>query len=71
MTMRVMGIGPVGSLVAAGVLEESQTGDTSLAAALTEAFRIDLAQSTVVTVVQPPNVAQVLERMEVPPGGAT
>ena len=74
MTMRVMGIGPVGSLVAAGVLEEreriilaefgSQTGDTLLAAAATEAFRIDLAQSPLVTLVDPAHVSQVLRRME-------
>jgi tetratricopeptide (TPR) repeat protein len=74
MAMRVLGIGPVGSLVAAGVLDEreriiladfqSQTGDTLLAAAATEAFRIDLAQSPLVTLVDPTHVGQVLRRMQ-------
>jgi eukaryotic-like serine/threonine-protein kinase len=72
--MRAMGIGPVGSLVAAGVIDardriliadfQSQTGDTLLAGVVTEAFRIDFAQSPVVTVVEPTFVRDVLRRME-------
>ena len=76
MGMRLLGIGPVGSLVAAGVLEkrdriilaefENHTGDPQLGEAMTEAFRVTLAQSRVVTVADPEYVAQVLERMELP-----
>lgn len=76
--MRVLGIGPVGSLVAAGVLEERDriiladfanlTNDSLLAPVVTEAFRIDIAQSPVVTVAEPAYVGRVLERMEVEPG---
>ncbi len=72
--MRVMGIGPVGSLIAKGVLEErdpivladfeSATGDTLLAMAVTEAFRTDLSQSPVVRVAEPEQLRRVLERMQ-------
>jgi tetratricopeptide (TPR) repeat protein len=71
--MRVLGIGPVGSLVAAGALErgqrtvladfQSQTGDSTLAAAVTEAFRIDVAQSQLITIVPPNHISGVLLRM--------
>ncbi len=74
MAMRAFGIGPVGSLVAAGVLDERErvivadfennTNDPLLGEATTEAFRIDLSQSTIVTVVDPAYVAQVLTRMQ-------
>ncbi len=74
MAMRVLGIGPVGTLVAAGVLEEQEriiladfddrAGDSLLARAVTEAFRVDLAQSPVVTLVDPTYVARVLALME-------
>ncbi|MBI4543414.1 MAG: tetratricopeptide repeat protein, partial [Gemmatimonadetes bacterium] len=74
MVMRSAGIGPVGSLVAAGALEardrvlvadfENRTPDPQLGAAVTEAFRIDLAQSTIVTVVQPEATREVLRRMQ-------
>ena len=77
MTMRALGIGPVGSLVAAGVLDErdriiladfqNHTGDPTLAATVTEAFRIDLAQSPAVTIVRPRYLREVLRRMEVDP----
>jgi len=73
MVMRVMGIGPVGSLVAAGVLEErsrivlsdfeNKTSDPMMAEVVTEALRIDLAQSSIVTVAEPEWVEGVLERM--------
>jgi eukaryotic-like serine/threonine-protein kinase len=72
--MRTLGIGPVGSLVAAGVIDareriliadfQSLTGDTLLAGVVTEAFRIDFSQSPVVTVVEPAFVRDVLRRME-------
>ncbi len=72
--MRTAGVGPAATLVAAGVLDErdrvilsefsSQTGDSLLARAATEALRVDLTQSQVVTVVEPRYVAEVLARME-------
>jgi tetratricopeptide (TPR) repeat protein len=74
MAMRALGIGPVGSLVAAGVLDEREriiiadfrnnTSDPLLGQAATEAFRIDLSQSPIVTVVDPTYVDQVLARMQ-------
>ncbi|UCC84513.1 MAG: hypothetical protein JSW46_06185 [Gemmatimonadota bacterium] len=72
--MRVLGIGPAGSLIAKGVLEERErivladfenlTDDSLLSLILTEAFRVDIAQSPVVSVVDPVYLAAVLERME-------
>jgi tetratricopeptide (TPR) repeat protein len=72
MFMRNRGIGPVGSLVAKGVLEERselvladfESSDPDLAATATEALRIDLSQSDLVRVVEPARIAGVLERME-------
>jgi eukaryotic-like serine/threonine-protein kinase len=74
MGMRTMGIGPAGSLVAAGVLDrseriliadfQSQTGDTLLAGAVTEAFRIDFEQSRIVQVVETGAVRSALLRMQ-------
>jgi tetratricopeptide (TPR) repeat protein len=74
MTSRTLGIGPAATLVARGVLEEratvilaefdSRTGDTLLARAATEAFRIDLSQSDAVRVAEPAFVADALGRME-------
>jgi hypothetical protein len=74
MAMRVLGIGPVGSLVAAGVLDEREriilagfenlTDDSLLAVVVTEAFRIDFSQSPMVTVAEPEYVSQVLARMD-------
>lgn len=73
MYMRNSGIGPVGSLVAKGVLEERAplvltefaSRDPGLAATATEALRIDLSQSNVVKVVEPAVIARVLDRMEI------
>lgn len=77
MSAKALGIGPVGSLVAAGVLEreeailiadfQSQTGDDLLAGAITEAFRIDFEQSPLVRVVAPGAVREGLLRMQLPP----
>ena len=74
MSMRVLGIGPVGSLVAAGVLDprdrivlaefENNTGDSLLAVAATEAFRIDLSQSPLVRLAETDFVTGALRRME-------
>jgi tetratricopeptide (TPR) repeat protein len=78
MGMRVMGIGPVGTLVASGALDrrdmllvadfENRTGDSGLATSITEAFRIDLAQSPVVRLMDQSGITQVLRRMNREPG---
>ncbi len=73
MTLRDRGVGPVGSLVAKGVLEEKAplvltefaSREPDLAATATEALRIDLSQSNVVKVVEPAVIARVLDRMEI------
>jgi tetratricopeptide (TPR) repeat protein len=77
MVMRVMGIGPAGSLMAAGRLGERErmiladfTGsatDTLLAPTVTEAFRTDLAESANVNVMPVNAVREVLRRMQRPP----
>jgi DNA-binding SARP family transcriptional activator/TolB-like protein len=64
------------SLVKAGSLAERDrllvadfanlAADTLLAAAITEAFRVDLSQSTMVRVLTPRQVASALARMELP-----
>jgi len=71
---RVLGVGPVGSLVAAGTLDpqeriiladfENLTDDESIGVVVTEAFRIDLAQSPLVRLAEPQYVSRVLARME-------
>ncbi len=73
MVMRTLGVGPAATLVARGVIDErervilaefeNRTGDSLLAQVVTEAFRVDLAQSPIVTVVEPSYVAGVLSRM--------
>jgi tetratricopeptide (TPR) repeat protein len=78
MTMRAIGVGPVGSLVAAGVIEEREhivladfennTNDPLLGRVATEAFRIDLSQSSIVTLISPATVDQVLVLMQRDPG---
>ncbi|HEY7505085.1 MAG TPA: protein kinase [Gemmatimonadales bacterium] len=65
-----------GTLLGAGILSQrerllladfgTRQVDSSLGGVLTEAFRIDLAQSPVVTLVPPLQVAEVLARMERP-----
>ena len=77
MGMRMMGIGPAGSLLAAGVLDqrapvlvaEFQSGgqDTLLGSVVTEAFRTDLGQSRAVTAVQPVFIREALQRMQADP----
>ena len=72
MYMRNSGIGPVGSLVASGLLEEKasiviaefESEDPSIGSAATEAFRIDLGQSEVIDVVDPAVLVDALDRME-------
>ena len=73
-TMWATGIGPVGSLVAQGVLDERErvvladfrnaTADVSVADVVTEALRVDLVQSPALTVADPSFVDRVLQRME-------
>ena len=72
--LRALGVGPGASLMAAGRLNDRDrilvadfavTGpDTSLSNVVTEAFRADLRQSRVVTLVQDAQVRQALVRMQ-------
>jgi len=74
---RSMGVGPAATLVAAGVLDErdriivsefgTRSGDTILAETATEALRVDLTQSRIVTIAEPRFLASALERMQRPP----
>lgn len=73
MGMRNAGVGPFASLLASGEMDEREriliaefaplNGDTVLATAITELFRVDFAQSPTVTVVEPSHVRTVLQRM--------
>jgi tetratricopeptide (TPR) repeat protein len=72
--MRLLGIGPVGTLVASGVLKdreplvladfENRSADSTLGPSLTEAFRVDLSQSPTVRVLDASAIADALQRME-------
>jgi len=74
MAMRTLGIGPVGTLVASGVLAEGETivladfvdrtGDPSLARTVTEALRVDLSQSAALNLMSATAVRDALQRME-------
>ncbi len=74
--MRTAGIGPAGTLVARGVIDEGarvvladfDSGVEDLGDLVTEALRVDLAQSEVVSVVDRSVLTQVLALMERPPG---
>jgi tetratricopeptide (TPR) repeat protein len=78
--MRLLGIGPVGTLVASGVLDkreplvladfENRSADSTLGPSLTEAFRVDLSQSPALRLVDAQSVTDALRRMERPTGGA-
>ena len=80
MTMRGLGIGPVGTLVASGVLQERQpillaefanrTADSTLGPSVTDAFRVDLSQSPVVRLVDASVTAAALARMARDPNAA-
>ena len=75
MTMRSLGIGPVGTLVASGKLGERErliiadfantTRDSMLGPAVTQAFRVDFSQSKLVSPVEADYVRRVLRRMQV------
>jgi tetratricopeptide (TPR) repeat protein len=72
MFMRNQGIGPVGSLVAKGMLDERSpviltafvADDPSLSRAATQAFRVDLSQTSIVRVLEPAAYADALKRMQ-------
>jgi tetratricopeptide (TPR) repeat protein len=74
MLMRLLGIGPAGTLIASGVLSEDdrilladfvdRTGDSTLAMAVTEALRVDLGQSASVTLVQQSELTDAFARMQ-------
>ncbi len=74
LVLRSLGIGPAGTLVASGKLGErdrlviadfdNRTADTTLGASLTEALRIDLAQTPIVTVMTGASIAEALRRMQ-------
>jgi len=78
MAMRLLGIGPVGTLVASGVLGVNEriivsdfanaTADSTLSETITELLRIDLGQSPILIVMSRGQVSDVLERMERDPG---
>ncbi len=71
--MRLLGIGPVGTLVASGALErrgrliladfDNHSADSTLGASLTEAFRVDLSQSPTIRLVDPGDIGDALRRM--------
>ncbi|HET7600973.1 MAG TPA: serine/threonine-protein kinase [Gemmatimonadales bacterium] len=72
--MRLLGIGPVGTLVASGVLKERErlvladfenhTPDSTLGTSLTEAFRVDLSQSPTLRLVDGGEIGDALARMQ-------
>jgi len=76
MALRALGIGPAGSLLAAGTLAENEKilvadltspkNDSTLGPVVTDAFRTALGQSQSVMVVQPTTVRDVLRRMQRP-----
>lgn len=76
MAMRLLGIGPLGTLVAAGVLKnrepliladfENRSPDSTLGPSLTTAFRVDLSESPVVRLLDPVAITEALRRAERP-----
>ncbi len=76
MAMRLLGIGPVGTLVASGVLKNREpliladfadrTAGSTLGPALTAALRVDLAESPTVRLLDAAAIADALRRMEHP-----
>ncbi len=75
MFMRTRGIGPVGSLVAKGLIDERSpiiladfvADDPGLSRAATEAFRVDLSQTRIVKVAERSSLEPALERMQADP----
>ena len=78
--MRLLGIGPVGTLLASGVIKdreplvladfENRSADSTLGPSLTEAFRVDLSQSPTVRLLDASAIADALQRMERAGGAA-
>jgi tetratricopeptide (TPR) repeat protein len=72
--MRVLGIGPMGTLIATGAIAErdqliladfeNRTSDSTHGATVTELMRIGLSQSPLVTIADPAQVRRILARME-------
>ena len=75
MALRALGIGPAGSLLAAGrlsdrerlIVTEFQSPDTSLSTIVNEAVRTNLGQSRVISIMPPTAIAATLQRMQRPP----
>ena len=77
MTLRALGIGPAGSLLAAGKLTGDNKlvvadfvmkgGDSSLANVVTEAVRTGLSESPLFTILSPASVSSALQRMQLAP----
>ncbi|MEX2153691.1 MAG: serine/threonine-protein kinase [Gemmatimonadaceae bacterium] len=79
MVLRALGIGPAGSLFAAGKLKENDrlvvadfdtqgSADSALGRVVAEAIRTDLEQSRAVTMMSPTAVRATLQRMQRAPG---
>jgi tetratricopeptide (TPR) repeat protein/tRNA A-37 threonylcarbamoyl transferase component Bud32 len=76
MILRALGIGPFGSLFAAGTLQKNErllvadfnisANDSSMGPVITDAFRTALGQSRSITVMQPTDLRDVLRRMQKP-----
>jgi serine/threonine-protein kinase len=74
LSLRAMGIGPAGTLLAAGTVKkqsrmiladfDNHTRDSLLGTAATAAFRIDFSQSSVVSLLPPHQITEVLTRMK-------
>ncbi|MDX1578359.1 MAG: hypothetical protein R3266_07735, partial [Gemmatimonadota bacterium] len=72
LAMRAAGIGPAGTMLSRGELEERalvvladfQAQDSALADAATEALRVDLSQSDVIRLADPAMIEEALERMD-------
>jgi tetratricopeptide (TPR) repeat protein len=77
MAMRALGVGPAGTLVTTGVLEErdrlivadfeNRTDDSSLGPSVSDAFRIDLTQSPIIRLMDASGIGPVLSRMNLDP----
>jgi pentatricopeptide repeat protein len=74
LVLRALGIGPAGSLLAAGklsdrerlIVTEFQSPDTSLSTLVTEAVRTTLGQSRVISIMPPVAISAALQRMQRP-----
>ena len=75
MVSRATGVGPFGSLLAAGALQQNEkllvadfggSTDSTMGPVITEAFRTALSQSRSVSVIQPNEIRDVLQRMRRP-----